>query len=86
MKLIAIQVRCSAGYKAGEAPLSFHRDDRWVRVEEVLERWCEGGREPRQPISDYFRVMGDDGRPRLLKRDRGADEWYLVDEGFGRRP
>ena len=73
-----IHVDSYAGSKAGEHPRRFTWEGRNVEVAEVVDRWYEGGVDPRRPIVDYFRVRGDDGETYLLRHSRKADAWYLV--------
>lgn len=77
MQLIPIQVECYAGYKADETPRRFCWEDRWIEIEEVLDRWYQGDRDPEWPMADYFKVVAIGGQQYLLKHDRESDEWYL---------
>ncbi len=78
MNPIPIQVQCYAGYKADETPKRFLCESTHVEVEEVLDRWFQGNRDPEWPIADYFKVLGSDGNEHLLKHDREYDEWFLT--------
>ena len=49
MHLIPVKVNCSAGYKAEESPRAFWWQDRRIEVEEVVDRWYQGGVDPGQP-------------------------------------
>jgi len=77
MQLIPVQVECYAGYKADESPRRLCWEQRWIEVEEILDRWYQGAANPEWPIADYFKVAGDDGHVYLLKHDREADVWFL---------
>jgi hypothetical protein len=72
------QVECHAGYKADEYPTRFLGPDGWVDVVEIADRWYQGASDPQYPLSDYFRVRGNDGSLCLLKHDREADAWFLL--------
>ena len=77
MILIPIKVRCHAGYKADEYPERFFWEERWIEVQEIVDRCYQGDRDPEWPIADYFKVTDADGRSYMLKHDRGSDEWFL---------
>jgi hypothetical protein len=77
MRLIPIQVECSAGTNADETPRRFKWEERLVEVGEVLDRWYQVESMPEWPRADYFKVRGADGREYLLKHDLESDEWFL---------
>jgi len=77
MWLRATKVQSYAGYKADETPRRFHWEDRWIDVEEVLDRWYQAHSNPEWPMADYFKVLGADQRQYLLKHDLEGDEWFL---------
>ncbi len=85
MELLPTRVECYAGYKADETPRRFLGLDAWVEVEAVLDRWYQRDRHPESPLADCFKVLGSDRRTYLLKHDREADGWFLVDPGL-RKP
>lgn len=70
---VAIKVSAYSGYKAGERPVSFELDGKGLKVVEILDRWF--GQE-----HDYFKVLADNGRAYLLRRQRRLDRWELVKE------
>lgn len=78
MELISIRVECYAGHKADESPRRFCFEERWVEVDEIVDRWYQGAGNPEWPIADYFKVTGDGGRQYLLKHDRESGEWFLA--------
>jgi len=67
---VNIQVECYAGYKADERPIRFRLGQRWLAVEDVLDRWYD-------PHAVYFRVRADDGGTYILKHDEAEDDWTL---------
>ena len=73
-----IDVACYAGSRADECPRRFSHHGQTVEIAEILDRWYEGGVDPRTPIVDYFKVRGDDDTTYLLRHTRKADAWYLV--------
>ena len=74
MILIPIQVECYAGMRADETPRRFAREDQWIDVTEVLDRWYQVESLPEWPRADYLKVRGTDGREYLLKHDLESDE------------
>jgi hypothetical protein len=77
MQLIPIKVECYAGAKADETPRRFLWEERWLEIEEVLDRWYQVESLPEWPRANYFKVRGTDQREYLLKHDQESDEWYL---------
>ncbi len=78
MHLIPVKVDCHAGYKADESPCAFWWQDRRIEVEEVVDRWYQGGVDPGQPQADYFRVRCGDQHVYVLKHDHEGGEWFLA--------
>jgi len=77
---ILIRVECYAGSRAEETPRVLHWEGRCLEVEEILDRWYQGGSDPIEPCADYFKVRTRDGRKYLIKFDRSAHAWFLVSE------
>ncbi len=71
---MTVEVECHSGHKADERPLRFRLGDRWVDVDEVVDRWYD-------PEAIYFRVRAD-GSMYILRHDERADLWSL--EAFRR--
>ena len=67
-----VRVECYAGYQAAQEPRVFHLDDARREVRQIVARW-------REPDADVFRIRADDGHTYLLRRDREADTWELVE-------
>ena len=55
MQLTPIQMESYAGFKADDTPRRFLAEDRWIEVEEVLDRW-------------YKSRAGPSGRRRIISR------------------
>lgn len=74
-----IQVRCYSGHKADERPVSFRIGGAERTVEDIIDQWCGEDH-------TYFKVLTDDHKVYLLRLDREADSWSLVDvkERIGR--
>jgi len=70
-----VEVEAYSGYKADERPLRFRLGERWLAVEEVVDRWYD-------PDAVYFRVRADDGSMYILRHIDGSDVWTL--EAFRR--
>jgi hypothetical protein len=70
-----IEVEAYSGYKADERPLRFRLGERWLTVEEVVDRWYD-------PDAVYFRVRADDASIYILRHIDGSDVWTL--EAFRR--
>jgi hypothetical protein len=61
-------VRCLAGYRADERPLSFLVVDDEIEVRTVLESW-------REPDYLFFKVEAEDGRVYVLRHHEYEDSW-----------
>jgi hypothetical protein len=72
---VLVRVECYSGYKAGERPLRFQLGERWLEVEEVVDRWYD-------PDAIYFRVRASDGGVYVLRHSEANDTWTL--EAFRR--
>jgi hypothetical protein len=77
MFLVPIEVESHSGHRAEERPKAFRWLGRRIEVSEIADRWYQGGVDPTQPVEDYFKVVGSDGKSYLLKFSRARDEWYL---------
>ena len=66
-----IRVECYSGYKADERPLRFCLGERWLKVEEVADRWYD-------PEATYFRVRAEDGDLYVLRRAEPQGVWTLA--------
>jgi hypothetical protein len=72
-----IQVEFYSGYKAIVRPLIFeHQGQRW-EVEEILDRWYEGGLDAREPEINYFKVRTSGGQVFLLRYLSLFDDWSV---------
>ena len=65
-----IKVECYSGFKADERPLHFIIGDKMLEVEKIIEQW-------RTPAFEYFKVLADDRKTYLLKRDLVNDGWAI---------
>jgi len=74
--MMIVRVECYSGSKADERPLRFQLGDRWLAVEEVMDRWYD-------PDAIYFRVRAADGDLYILRHSERDDVWTL--ESFRKR-
>jgi hypothetical protein len=73
-----IEVGSYSGYKLNESPRAFIHKERQYIIQEILDRWYEGGIKQDAPIINYFRVKADDGNQYLIRYDSFHDEWTMV--------
>ena len=63
-----IQVKCYSGYKGNERPMAFTHQGRRREVEEVVDRWYEGGVDPGRLATDYLKLSAAScGESSILK-------------------
>ena len=73
-----ISVESYSGYKLHESPRAFIFKGERYNVQEIIDRWYEGGLKSEDPIIDYFRVRTDDGGEYLIRYDSYRDEWTMI--------
>ena len=72
-----IQVECYSGYKANERPVAFtYQGHRW-EIQEIIDRWHEGGLDASRPVIDYFKARTTDGKVYLLRYLSAFDVWSM---------
>lgn len=62
------KVKCLAGSRANERPLSFLVGEAEIEVRTVVESW-------REPDYLYFKVEAEDGRTYILRHHEYVDSW-----------
>jgi hypothetical protein len=72
-----VKVECYSGYRANERPVAFTFEDRRWEIIDVIDRWFEGGVQPRRPVLDYFKVKTSEGRVFLLRYNSLFDAWAV---------
>lgn len=72
-----IQVECYSGYKADERPIAFTYQGERREIQEIVDRWYEGGLDSSKPIIDFFKIKASDGNIYLLRYQRDLDVWSL---------
>jgi hypothetical protein len=72
-----IRVECYSGYKANERPVAFTYQGRRREVEEIVDRWYEGGVDPGRPTTNYFKVKMTDGDIFTLRYLSLFDAWSV---------
>ncbi len=81
MKYDPISVESYSGYKVNERPVAFtYQEKRW-EVEEVLDRWHEGGLDAERPEVDYFKARTNEGTVFLLRYLPDLDVWEIQVSG-----
>ncbi|MFW5819804.1 MAG: cytoplasmic protein [Bacteroidota bacterium] len=77
-ELYPIKVEAHSGYEAYEYPKRFQWNDEWFDIEEIIDRWFQGDKDPNVPASDYFKVKAQNGKVFLLKHTLEKEEWMLT--------
>ena len=73
-----IEVESYSGYKLHESPRAFIYKEKEYIIQDILDRWYEGGTKPDAPIINYFKVRTDNGTQYLIRYDSFHDEWTMV--------
>jgi hypothetical protein len=82
-----VPVEAYSGYRADERPTAFVLDGKRHEVAEVLDRWYEGGLQPRDQRLDYHKVRTTEGREFLMRYNFQFDVWsVMLDEPSGHAP
>lgn len=77
MNFERIEVECYSGYKANERPIAFTFRYRRRQIEEIIDRWYEGGVQPGRPEVNYFKVRTDEGEVFLIRYLALFDAWSI---------
>lgn len=72
-----IEVECYSGYKANERPVAFTFQGVRREVQEIIDRWYEGGRESGRPEIAYFKVRTTEGLVFILRYLSLFDAWSV---------
>ena len=72
-----VEVECYSGFKANERPIAFTRKGVRREIGEVIDRWYEGGIDPAQPATDYFKVKTRAGEIFILRYLSLFDAWSV---------
>ena len=70
-----IEVECYSGHSGSERPVAFQFRDRRFEVDQIVDRWYEGGLEPERRELHYFKIRTSEGQVFLLRHDVRADAW-----------
>ncbi|OEU53263.1 MAG: hypothetical protein BA872_07875 [Desulfobacterales bacterium C00003060] len=73
-----IQVICYEGYKSNESPRSFVRDSRTLNITKIVDRWYDSNTDAQSEVTDYFKVLADDGGTHLIRYNRLLDSWAVL--------
>ena len=77
LKLIPVRVECHSGYKADEYPKCFCRNNERFEIVAITDRWYQGENNPEFPVSNYYKVVTENGESYILKQDLKKDSWSL---------
>lgn len=72
-----IKVECYSGFKANERPCAFTYQGERREIQEIVDRWYEGGLYSSRPVINYFKVKAVDGKVYLLSYQSELDTWSL---------
>ena len=72
-----VEVECYSGFKANERPVAFTHKGLRREIEEIIDRWYEGGIDPERPATDYFKVKTTAGETFILRYLSLFDAWSL---------
>jgi hypothetical protein len=73
-----VPVEAYSGHRGMERPLAYTWRGRRYEVAEVLDRWYEGGRSPKDVKLDYFKVRVEgEPEPVMLRYNALFDAWAL---------
>jgi hypothetical protein len=70
-------VRCYAGFKGEERPVSFDLEGRDLGVVEIERAWYEEGADEPGRRNARFRVRADDGNVYVLSREEASGRWTV---------
>ena len=74
---IPVKVECHSGYKADEYPVCFYWKGEQFMIQEIIDRWYQGDRNPEWPVANYFKVLTAQGDQYILKHEPETGAWYL---------
>jgi len=74
---VPVRVECHSGWRGEETPRAILLGQERYEVEEVLDRWYDGGADSGRPVLRIFRVRLRTGETVLLEQDEGTGAWSL---------
>jgi hypothetical protein len=78
MRFEDIEVSTHSGFKADERPLAFTWRGRLFAVQDILDRWYDGGLKPGSPSLNYFKVRTDGGGTYVIRYNSLFDGWAIL--------
>jgi len=72
-----IKVECYSGYKVNERPVAFVFGGIRREVQEIIDRWYEGGIESGRHETNYFKIRTTDGEVFILRYQSLFDAWSI---------
>ena len=75
-----IEVHCYSGYKVHESPREIILEKKVLKINQVLDRWYEGGIRAGRPKMDYFKVAAENNQKYVVRYNSLFDSWSLWQE------
>ena len=72
-----IEVECYSGHKANERPKAIIFQGKRRDVQDIIDRWYEGGREASRPVINYFKVRTKEGQVFIIRYQPLFDAWSI---------
>ena len=73
-----VSVSCYSGYQYAEDPVCFAIDGQTHPIQEIIDRWYEGGAVSGRTVLSYFRIRTAEDSILLLRYDPVLDEWRIM--------
>ncbi len=77
MRFIHAEVRTRDGHRHPGEPAAFVSAGDALRVEDVIEHWCQASVDPSFFPEEYFRVRASDRRVYLLRYSHLFGSWWI---------
>jgi hypothetical protein len=78
MQFEQIDVTTHSGFKADERPVAFIWQGRQYRIQDIIDRWYEGGMKAGSPALNYFKILADNGSQYIIRHNALFDAWAIV--------
>ena len=77
MNFEKVLVECYSGHKVNERPVAFTFQGHRYEIQEIVDRWYEGGVEATRPVTEYFKVRTTENQLFLLRYLSLFDAWSM---------
>ena len=77
MQYEGIEVECYSGYKANERPVAFTFRGTRLEVQDIIDRWYEGGHVASRPETSYFKVRTPESQVFIIRYQSLFDAWSI---------